>query len=424
MRILKLDELPWQSFEAKKKKVFLRVDFNVPIKDGKILDDFRIRQTLPTIRYLQQKGCVVLIAAHMGRPQKVDAKKREELSLLPVAEYLAEQLDAEINFSEDIIGSGVRKLLIDARAGSVVVLENLRFDPREEKNDEKFGESLVENCDIYVDDAFGACHRAHASIWMAAKKSKCRAMGLLLQKEYEVLSSVLNSPKSPQMAILGGAKLEDKIKILERLLKSCQKVFVGGRMGLAFLAAKGVSIGGTEVSKESTQVAKRLMKEASRLGVDLFFPVDGRCATNIDATSCEIKDLKLGSELSDERLIFDIGPKTIEAWKKELVGAKSILWNGPMGVFENPVFAESTLALVDFLKEHRSEIQAIVGGGETVAAVAQRSALEDLYHVSTGGGAMLEFLEGKELPGLEILKLREREISDLEPPEEEAVELA
>lgn len=411
MKILKLDELPWANLPAKKRRVFLRVDFNVALKNEKVVDDFRIRQTLPTIEKLRELGCVVVMGAHLGRPQKVSESERKKLSLLPVAAHLADLLGHEVMFSEEIVGSGVRKLILDARPGELILLENLRFDPREEKNDSKLGESLMEYCDVYINDAFGAAHRAHASIHSAALQKKFRGMGRLLQKEVESLKGVLENPETPQMAIVGGAKLEDKIKVLERLIDTCQKVFVGGRMGFAFASAFGLNTGGTHLPSESVQTAKRLMADAKRKEVSIHFPVDALAATELHAA--EAKKYDLNKEIPEDQLLLDIGPKTLAEWQGHLAAAKSVIWNGPMGVFENPVFANGTLGLVDFLKDHAESIKSIVGGGETVAAVGQRKAMDVLFHVSTGGGAMLEFLEGRELPGLEALKLREREVNDL-----------
>lgn len=415
MRILKLSDLPWTKFEPKKRRVFLRVDFNVPMNKSEVLDDFRIRKTIPTIEYLLDQKCIVTIAAHLGRPQKLSQDQRKtKLSLIPVAERLSGLLNRDVTFSEEVTGSGVRKLIQDAKPGQdVIMLENLRFDAREESNDQDFAEHLFMERQFYVNDAFGASHRAHASIDAVPSLTKYKSMGLLLQREYEVLDQVLNSPEKPQAAILGGAKIEDKIGVIEKLFDTCKTVCVGGRMGLSFLAARNVELGASKIEKESIQIAKRLMADAKKYGVELLFPVDGRCGTSIDADKAEIRELHSNSALAPEFSVFDIGPKTLEHWKKALSSAKTIVWNGPMGVFENPQFAEGTLGVVRFLKEHKSSIKSVVGGGETVSAVTQEGALDELFHVSTGGGAMLEFMEGKALPGLEVLKLREREISEI-----------
>jgi len=414
MRPLSMDELPWDKFPENRRRVFLRVDFNVPMKAGKILDDFRIRQAIPTIKSLIEKKCIIVIGAHLGRPQKKKESERSSLSLLAVAEYLAGLLDREVLFSEDLVGSAVRKLIFDGRPETVILLENLRFDSREEGDDLGFAERLMEERDIYIDDAFGACHRAHASIHAVAKLARYKAMGYLLKKEWDCLNKVLHEPETPQMAILGGSKLEDKIAVIESLMRTCKTICVGGRMGLAFLAARGQKLGASELPKESVQLAKRLTGDAKKHGIEILVPIDGRTGRSSEATESQVIKLDGSAEINDEEGIFDIGPDTVAQWSKVLSKAKSIVWNGPMGVFENPCFAEGTLGIVDFLVEHKDKIHSIVGGGETVAAVAQHGALERLFHISTGGGAMLEFLEGRELPGIEVLKLREREIQEIQ----------
>lgn len=414
MRILKLDELPWDKIPEKRRRVFLRVDFNVPLKSGKILDDYRIRQAVPTIKYLLERKCVVVLASHLGRPEKLEGDKKKSLSLLPIAEKLSAILDHEIIFSEECVGSGIRKLILDARPGKTVILrENLRFHEAEEKNDLGFAEKLFDQLDIYVNDAFGAAHRAHASIDAVARLARRRAMGLLLAKEWDVLNQVMHHPLTPQMAILGGSKIEDKIQVIDRLMGRCEQLCFGGRMGLSFVAAEGLNLGGTKIDAASIQLAKRLLGDAKSRDVKMNLPIDAWVGTSLEATEAKLVDLDHKTKLSADQLVLDIGPKTLEAWKLNLQKARSVVWNGPMGVFENPRFATGTLGVVDFLVDARDRIQAIAGGGETVSAITSRGALDKLYHVSTGGGAMLEFLEGKELPGFEALKLREREISDM-----------
>jgi phosphoglycerate kinase len=411
MRILSLNEIPWGDLPAKNRRVFLRADFNVPIRSGEVLDDFRIKQVIPTIEALLQWGAVVVIGSHLGRPQKLGLEKRSSLSLMPVAERLAQLLNRELIFSEESLGSGVRKLIQDAKPGEgVILLENLRFHEAEEANGLSFAEKLFENCDVYINDAFGASHRAHASIEGITRFARLRAAGLLLAREFQVLDQVLKLPKKPQMAVLGGAKIEDKIRVIERLVETCSDIFIGGRMGLSFLAAQGVFLGNTRLEASAIQMAKRVLAEAKKNSVNIHYPRDARVAESMDSVSCQIKAIE---NLGPNDGIFDLGPQTMETWISHLKKAKSILWNGPLGVFENPVFAQSTLDLVDFLVAENPGIQSVVGGGETVAAVAQRGALNKIYHVSTGGGAMLELMEGRELPGLEALKLRDREVLDL-----------
>lgn len=404
MRILRVDELPWARIPETQRRVFVRVDFNVPLKGDKVLDDYRIRQAIPTLRYLMEQKCIVVCASHLGRPKGPDPK----LSLLPIAEKLAELMDHDVVFSEETFGDGTRKLVQEARGGkSLLVLENLRFHPEEEKNDSEFAEKIFQYTDIYVNDAFGASHRAHASIEAITHFAKHKAMGLLLAREWEVLNEVLHHPKTPQMAVLGGAKISDKIQVITQLMSKCSDLFVGGRMGNTFLAAQGVKLGSTNVEEESIPLAKRIMADAKAKRIAMHFPVDAWAAETKEASEAKIVSV---SSVPSSLALFDIGPKTLEAWSAELENAKSVVWNGPMGVFENPVFANGTLGLADFLVKVKDRIQTVAGGGETVAAITQRGALQELYHVSTGGGAMLEFLEGQALPGFESLKLRDREI--------------
>jgi phosphoglycerate kinase len=415
MKPLRVDELPWDKIPEKKRKVFLRVDYNVPLSGETVLDDYRIRQSLPTIRYLLEQKAVVVLASHLGRPDKLSAEKRKSLSLLPIAEKLAELLDHEVIFSEEVTGSGIRKLIIDGKGGKTIILrENLRFDSGEEKNDAVFAQKLFQECDIYVNDAFGAAHRAHASIHAVAGLARLKAMGLLLAKEWEVLNGVLYEPLKPQVAVMGGAKIEDKIQIIEKLLPQCSDFCFGGRMGLIFLAAQDVNVGESTIDVSSIQVAKRVMGEAKAKGVHIHLPVDGYAAGSMDAASAELVKLGGSQKVPAGLSVFDIGPETLQSWSAALSKAKTVVWNGPMGVFEKKPFSSGTYGMVDFLLAHKQSIRAVTGGGETVAAISDRGALSELFHVSTGGGAMLEFLEGQELPGFEILKLREREVVSIQ----------
>ncbi|MDB5039218.1 MAG: Phosphoglycerate kinase [Bacteriovoracaceae bacterium] len=425
MKILRVDEIHWPALREDKRVAFVRVDFNVPIKNGIVLDDFRIKQALPTINYLLEQKCIVVLASHLGRPKGNDEESRKKFTMLPVAEKLAEIMDHEVLLSNDVSGDGVRKLITDGRGGkTIILLENLRFDPREEANDPEYAESLFKYCHLYVNDAFGASHRAHASIEAITHFTKVKAAGYLLSKEWEVLNQVLHHPIAPQMAILGGAKIADKIQVIKNLMLRSKKLFIGGRMAQTFLAAQGYSLGSSSIEEESLPLARRILTEARTQEVEIFFPVDGRAGKDIDAKECKVVSIEKDKPLSKDVSLFDIGPKTVEIWKKELRKAKSIVWNGPMGVFENPTYADGTLSIVDFLLEVKDSIPAIAGGGETVSAITQRNALTSLYHVSTGGGAMLEFLEGKALPGFEALKVRDRDIqaaidSTIVIPEEE-----
>lgn len=412
MKILRVDEILWAKTEERFRRAFVRVDFNVPMKNQVVTDDFRIRQALPTIRYLLENKAIVILASHLGRPKGGTEEDRQKYSLLPVAERLAELLDHEVLFSEENHGEGVAKLISDGRPGkTIIMLENLRFDPREEKNDSDFAEALFKNCDLYVNDAFGASHRAHASIDAITHFAKIKTAGFLLSKEWEALNQVLHHPIQPQMAILGGAKISDKMQVIKNLLMKSKALFIGGRMGLTFLAAQGAQLGATSIEEDAIPLAKRLLGDARDHGVKIHLPVDGMGAAKID--SIEAKAFQFGSKASVPASvgIFDIGPETLKSWTTELSQARSIVWNGPMGVFENPAFASGTLGIVDFLVKEKDRIKTVAGGGETVAAIMQRGAFDSLHHVSTGGGAMLEFLEGKALPGFESLKLKDREVS-------------
>jgi phosphoglycerate kinase len=412
MKILRADELNWSKIPEAERRAFVRVDFNVPMKGDEILEDFRICQAVPTLQYLLDQKCIVIVASHLGRPKGGTAEDKKKFSMLPVAERLAQIMNREVLFSEEHYGDGLKRLVLDGRGGkTLIVLENLRFDPREEQNDRIFAEELMANADLYFNDAFGASHRAHASIDAITQFAKVKAAGFLLSKEWTVLNQVLHHPKEPQMAVLGGAKISDKIEVIKNLIQRCDALFVGGRMGLTFLASQGVDLGASSIEQESLPIARRLMVDAKNQGVKIHLPMDGVGADLIDATEGKIYALGEGLKCPPTKAIFDIGPETLKAWKKELQKAQSIVWNGPMGVFENPTFAAGTLGLVDFLVEVKDTIPAVCGGGETVAAVMQRGAFEAIHHVSTGGGAMLEFLEGKALPGFEALKLRDREIA-------------
>ncbi len=411
MKILRVDEINWGAIKTEKKVAFVRVDFNVPLKGGKVVDDFRIRQAIPTLEYLLKQNCLLVLAAHLGRPKGNDEESRKKYSLLPVAEKLSELMNREVLLSEDLTGDGVRKLISDGRGGkTVILLENIRFSTNEEANDPLFAEELFKYCHVYVNDAFGASHRAHASIEAITHFAKVKAAGFLLSKEWDALNQVLHSPVQPQYAILGGAKIADKIQVIKNLILRSKKLFIGGRMGLTFLAAQGYQLGSTSIEEESLPVARRLMTEAKAQGVEMFFPIDGRAGKTIEDKEAQIISIERDKKTPDGLAFFDIGPKTLELWKKELSSAKSIVWNGPLGVFENPAFAEGTLQMVDYLMSVKDKIQTIAGGGETVAAITQKGGLTELYHVSTGGGAMLEFIEGKALPGFESLKLKDREV--------------
>lgn len=407
MRITTLKDMP-----LKGKVVFVRVDFNVPlIGDGaerRVRDDFRIQKSLPTIQFILEQGGSLLLASHLGRPK---SKADTQYSLEPVARHLAELLNRDIVFSEDCIGDGVRKLSQDLRKEQgVVVLENLRFYPEEKKDDERFAKRLSENADIYVNDAFGVSHRADASVSAITRFFKIKGMGLLLEREFRALNGIVSGDfEKPLAAIMGGAKISDKIAVIKNLMDKADAFFIAGGMANTFLKARGVRIGKSLVETDKTQLAARLEEELSRKRIKLHLPVDVVATTSIEAES-QIRALRLGgvrggeAGVGDGEAIADIGEETVREWSDALSGYKTILWNGPAGVFERESFARGTRELCARLAELGSSRRIYAGGGETVTAIRDAGVEDRFTHVSTGGGAMLEFLEGKSLPGIEALK--------------------
>jgi phosphoglycerate kinase len=382
------------------KRVFIRVDFNVPLdqETGEVKDDARIRASLPTVRYAIGKKAKVILASHLGRP---DGKVVPSLSLEPAGARLSELLGRDVTFADDCVGDGVRKLVADLRESGVLLLENLRFHPEEEANDESFSRELASLCDVYVNDAFGTAHRAHASTVGMVKHVAQRGAGFLIAKELQHLGPLLRGPAKPYLAILGGAKVSDKIKVIDQLLGKVDALLIGGAMAYTFLSARGVPVGSSRVEKNKLEVAARLLDKAKRVSVPLLLPADHVVAAAPKAGA----DSSVVERIPEGMLGLDIGPKTIAQYRERIQGAKTVFWNGPMGLFEVPDFAAGTRAVAEALvKATRDGALTVVGGGDSAAAVAELGLADQVSHVSTGGGASLEYLEGRELPGLRALE--------------------
>ena len=381
------------------KRLFLRVDFNVPMENGKITDDSRIREALPTIKYAIEHGARLVCASHLGRPKNgPDAR----LSLEPCAARLAELLGQEVTLPEDCIGDAAKKVVYDLRAGGVCLLENLRFHPEEEKDDEGFCRALAQLADAYVDDAFGAVHRAHASVHGLAKLFRERACGFLLEKEIDALGRIVSAPEKPYVAILGGAKVSDKIAVVESLLERVDALLIGGAMANTFLAASAKSMQASKVEGDKFALARTILEKAQSKGVDLLLPVDLVVAASTEATAGEIVSV---DAVPPGKMGLDIGPKSVEAFTKRFANAKTVFWNGPMGLFEKAPFAKGTFAVANAMADSRGFT--VVGGGDSAAAVyaAGGGIAQRMKHISTGGGASLELVEGKKLPGIEVLRI-------------------
>ena len=388
-----------RDIDVRGKRVFLRADLNVPIDDGRITDDTRIRASLPTIVYLLERGAAVILASHLGRPK---GKINDALRLKPVADRLAQLLGRPVRMTGDALGAGVQVAVDKLRPGDLLMLENLRFHAEEEANGAEFAKALAGFADVYVDDAFGSAHRAHASTEGITHFLPSVA-GLLMEREVDALSRLLDRPPKPFHAIIGGAKVTGKLEVLGALLGRCQAILVGGGMANTFLAAKGHAMGKSLFEPDQLDNARRMMSEARRKRVRFMIPTDVVVAPQIHHRAAA-ETVPVG-EVPKDWMVVDIGPKTIEAYTEHLAKASTVFWNGPMGVFEVPQFSKGTTAIARFLAARTSKgVITVVGGGDSVAAVEQLGVADRMTHVSTGGGASLEFLEGKILPGVAALQ--------------------
>ena len=376
-------------------RVLCRCDFNVPLDNGVITDDTRIVSSLPTIKKLIADGGKVILCSHLGKPK---GSVVPELSLAPVAKRLSELLGTEVKFADDdnVVGENAKRIVSELKDGEVCLLQNVRFRPEETKNDDTFSKELASLCDVFVNDAFGTAHRAHCSTAGVCQFVKHSAIGYLMEQELNYLGSVVNNPKRPLVSILGGAKVSSKISVISNLLEKVDKLIIGGGMMFTFIKAMGGNVGKSIVEEEYIDYAKDMIYKAGALGVQLFFPVDV-VVTKEFSNDAEYRVVK-ATEIADDEMGMDIGPKTRELFANALEGAGTVIWNGPMGVFENPTLAAGTIAVAKALAE--TDATTIIGGGDSAAAVNQLGFADKMSHISTGGGASLEFLEGKELPGV------------------------
>jgi len=388
-------KLTIQQLDVAGKRVFVRADLNAPVEDGAVTDDTRLRAIVPTVQHLLERGASVILASHLGRPKGTPSPR---YSLRPVADRLAALLAVPVPLAPDCVGPEVTERARTLKPGQVLLLENLRFHPEEEANDEGFARALAALADCYVDDAFAAAHRAHASIDAITRFLRPAAAGLLMQRELEALTRILESPERPLVAVLGGAKVSDKIALVEHLLERVDSLVIGGGMAFTFLRALGHDVGRSLVEADRVETARRVLEAARRRGAPIVLPVDAVVAESIESPAGAVVSIR---DIPADRMGLDIGPATVERFAAAVRSAKTIVWNGPMGVFEKPPFAQGTLGVARAVAS--AAAFSVIGGGDTVAAVNQAGVADRIGYISTAGGAFLEFLEGRALPGVEAL---------------------
>lgn len=390
-----LQKMTMKDLDLKGKRVFCRVDFNVPMKDGEVTDDTRIRAAVPTIEYLVENGAKVILASHLGRPK---GEVNEEMRLAAAGSRLSELLHKEVKSLKESIGESVEKEIGEMQQGDIILLENVRFHAGEEKNDDTLAKSFAELADVFVNDAFGAAHRAHASTAGIAKHLPS-VSGLLLEKELDVLGKALSEPERPFTAIIGGAKVKDKIGVIDHLLDKVDNLLIGGGLSYTFIKAQGHEIGNSLVEEDKLELARSFIQKAEEKGVKFYLPVDATVADEF-SKDAETKQVKI-EEIPSDWMGLDIGPETAKLYADVIKNSKLVIWNGPMGVFEMEPFANGTRSIAEAMAE--TEAYTVIGGGDSAAAVEKFNVADKMDHISTGGGASLEFMEGKELPGVTAL---------------------